>query len=205
MTSALAQTGLAAFETLEKASELEPLIEGLGSRDARTRFASAKKLRIIASQQPELLYPLFDVFVALLSNQNKILQWEGSIVISHLARVDTARKFPRIFDKYFAPICGPVMISAANVIGGSARIARAQPALAERIATELLKVNKARYASLECRNIAIGHAIAAFGEFFDLLRKPQRVLEFVRGAVKNPRLATANKARRLLKKLQAER
>ncbi len=204
MTSPLANSGLEASGALAKAYELEPLIAGLGSPNARTRFGSAKKLRAIAAERPELLYPFFDVFVALLEIENKILQWEGSIVLSHLARVDAQNKFPRIFKKYFAPISGPIMISAANVISGSGRIARAQPALAERIATELLRVNKARYATPECRNVAIGHAITAFGEFYDLLRKPQRVLKFARSALRNPRPATAKKAARLLKKLYAE-
>lgn len=205
MNLTLDQRGLEVAGSLGKASELEPLIAGLSSPDARRRFGSAKKLRTIAAEHPELLYPFFDVFVALLEIENKILQWEGSIVLSHLARVDTQNKFRGIFKRYFAPVSGPIMISAANVINGAARIAKAQPALADRIAVEVLKVRRARYATVECRNVAIGHAITAFGEFFDLLRTPRPVIAFVRGALRNPRPATAKKAARFLKKLQLER
>lgn len=49
-------------------------------------------------------------------------------------------KFEKILDRYLAPIPGPVLIMATNVIGGAAKIALAKPALAERITGELLKV-----------------------------------------------------------------
>jgi hypothetical protein len=48
----------------------------------------------------------------------------------------------RILDRYFAPISGPVMVTAANIIGGAVKIARAKPALTERIVSEILKVEK---------------------------------------------------------------
>jgi len=180
---------------------LKQIIEGLHSDRASVRFGCAKALRNLAESHPEKLYPHFDVFRALLDHPNKILQWDGTIVLSHLVRVDADRKFTAIFKRYFAPISGPVMISAANVIGGAARIAIARPDLADRIAAELLRVESASYATAECRNVAIGHAITAFGGFLGLLRKQRPpVLEFVRRQLTNSRPATRKKAERLLKK-----
>ena len=93
------------------------------------------------------------------------------------------------------------MITAANVIQGGARIARAKPQLADRIATEVLKVSRGRYQTAECRNIAIGHAILALGEILDLLAQPEPVIGFVRRQLRNKRPATRKKAEQFLKKL----
>ena len=181
---------------------LEEVIEGLNADTARIRFGCAKVLRIVSEQRPDLLYPRFEFFASLLESDNKIFQWEAAFVLSHLARVDAEDRFAGLFKKYFSPVAGPAMITAANVIQGGARIARAKPQLADRIATEVLKVSRGRYQTAECRNIAIGHAILALGEFFDLIRNPPPVLRFVRRQLSNSRPATRKKAEQFLKRVQ---
>ncbi len=181
---------------------VQAIMTGLLSEQTRVRFGSAKAIRLLAADQPECLYRFFDDFVRLLDHPNKILNWEASIVLSHLASVDVENKFKGIFGKFFRPISGPVMITAANIIGGAARIARAKPELAERIAREVLKVKQARYATPECRNVAIGHALNALGELSGLLADPQPLAAFARGQLKNPRPATRKKAEHLLKQLR---
>ena len=178
---------------------LEKVMEGLGPETARIKLGCAKALRVLSETRPGLLYPHFDFFVHLLDHQNKIFQWEAARVLSQLARVDAGEKFTTIFDKYFAPIGGPVMITAANVIRGGARIAAAKPHLADLIAAELLKVDRARYRTPECRNVAIGHAVVALGDFFELLRHPAPALRFMRKQIKNSRPATRKKAEQFLK------
>ncbi len=179
---------------------LDELVEGLQAEAARVRFGCAKILRLVAERQPGLLYPRFDFFVRLLDSENKIFQWEASFVLSHLARVDRENKFDAIFERYFAPIPGPVMITAANVIGGAARIALAKPHLADRIAAEVLKVERARYQTAECRNVAIGHAILSFAAFFGALGAKAPVVKFVQRQLKNSRNATRKKAEQFLKR-----
>jgi hypothetical protein len=184
---------------------LETVLQGLSSETARVKYACAKALRILSETHPEMLYPRFDFFVRLLDHPNKTLQWEATLVLAQLARVDVEEKFAPIFAKYFAPIHGPVMITAANVIRGGSRIALAKPLWADRIAAELLKVAKARYQTPECRNVAISHAMVAFGEFHDLLQNPAPVLRFVRRQLKNSRPATRKKAERFLERMQRRR
>lgn len=179
---------------------LSEIMAGLNEDAARIKFGCAKALRIVSHQRPDRLYPHLDFFVRLLEHPNKILQWEAAGVLSQLARVDTEDKFAAIFEQYFSPIPGPVMITAANVIRGGARIARAKPELADRIAAEVLRVAKARYKTPECRNVAIGHAILALGEFFHLIRNPAPVVQFVRRQLRNPRPATRKKAEQFLKR-----
>jgi len=182
---------------------LQDILAGLQSEEARKRFGCAKALRLIAEQRPELLYPHFDFFVCLLDHPNKILQWEGALILSDLVRVDNQEKFAGIFEKYFSPVPGPVMITAANVIRGGARVARARPDMADRIAAEMLKVQRAKYKTAECRNVAIGHAILALGECLDLVKNRAPVIRFVRGQIANERAATRRKAEQFLKRLSA--
>jgi hypothetical protein len=184
---------------------LEEVLAGLGEETARTKFGCAKALRLLSEQRPGLLYPYFDVFVRLLEHPNKILRWEGILVLSQLARIDAEDKFAPVFEKYFAPISGPVMITAANVIRGASRIARAKPGLADRIARKILKVSQAHYQTPECRNVAIGHAIVALGDFFELLGDQAPTLRFVRTQLKNSRAATRKKAERFLRQFPARR
>ncbi len=181
---------------------LADVIEGLNAEAARVRFGCAKVLRILSAERPDLLYSHFDFFVRLLDSENKIFQWEAAFVLSHLARVDVDDRFAGLCEKYFSPISGPVMITAANVIQGGARIARTKSHLADRIGAEILKVSRARYQTAECRNVAIGHAILALGEFLDLIRKPAPVVRFVRKQINNSRPATRKKADQFLKRAQ---
>ena len=187
-----------ARRAMRHAASLENVLKGLNAREARVRFGCAKALRLISEQRPDLLYPHFDFFVRLLDHDNKIFQWEGARVLSRLVRVDAEDRFEAIFDKYFAPVGGPIMITAANVIRGGALVALAKPRLAGRIAREIMKIARARYQTPECRNVAIGHAILALGELFDLLQNPAPVIRFVRNQTRNPRPATRKKAEQFL-------
>jgi hypothetical protein len=179
---------------------IREMMEGLKADQPRLKFGCAKVLRLIGERRPELLYPHFDAFVQLLGDENKILQWEAVFVLSHLARVDKQNKFEAIFERYFAPIAGPTMITAGNIIGGAARIALARPEWADRVATQVLAVRQATYQTAECRNVAIGHAIRTLGEIMRLLRDREPALQFVREQLHNTRAATRKKAVTFLKK-----
>jgi hypothetical protein len=181
------------------------VIRGLGAKAARLKYGSAKALLLLGETHPELLYPQFDGFVKLLDHPNKILQWQAGRLLAQLARVDAAGKFERILEKYFAPIPGPVMITAANLIQNGAVIAQAKPHLADRIAAQILKVERANYETAECRNVAIGHAVVALGEMLGRLQTPAPALAFVERQLQNSRSATRKKAERCLKTHQKGR
>jgi hypothetical protein len=178
------------------------VIEGLNSKKASIRYGCGKVLRIISERHPEALYPHIDTFIKLLDSKNNIMKWEGIYVIGNLARVDKAKKIDAILARYLKPIKGTVMITAANVIGGAARIAAAKPYLAERIATEILKVEHAEYATAECRNVALGHALDAFEIFFDKIKNKQPVINLVTKQLDNSRNSVSKRAEKLLKKWQ---
>ena len=92
------------------------------------------------------------------------------------------------------------MITAANVIGSAAKIALAKPELVDKIARQILKVEKAEYQTAECRNVAIGHAIKSLDQFFDHVSQQQAVVKFVRRQLTNRRNAVRKKAAEFLKR-----
>jgi len=179
---------------------LPELFSGLSARKAGIKYGSEKVLRIISEKKPELLYSRMDVFIDLLDGENSILKWGSILVIANLASVDSKNRIEKIFKKYFAPIPGPVLITAANIIGNSYKIALAKPRLTEKIAREILKVERARYRTAECRNVAIGGAIDSLGRFFHQIKNREPVLEFVKKQVRNRRPSTRKKAEKFLKK-----
>ncbi|MHC4166133.1 MAG: hypothetical protein ACYSWQ_04180 [Planctomycetota bacterium] len=181
-----------------KPALLEEVYDALGAKEARVKYGCATVLRIISDTDPELLYPRFDFFAELLDSDNKIMQWQAIYVIGNLARADPRNKFEEIFDRYFAPIPGPVLITAASVIGAAAKIALARPEMTDRITAEILKVGHAKYQTAECRNVALGHAIKSFDQFFDQIEDKKPVLRLVKKQLKNTRNATRKKAERFL-------
>ncbi len=189
-----------ASRVLRKPELLSELIDGLGAEKARVKYGCAKILRIISDEAPGLLYSRFAFFADLLDSDNNIFKWGAIHVIANLATVDTEDRIEAIFERYFAPIPGPALITAANVIAGAAKIALAKPQLTERITKELLKVEKARYKTTECRNVALGHAIKAFDQFFDQIKDKGPVVAFVRRQLENTRNATRKKAEVFLKR-----
>jgi hypothetical protein len=182
---------------IERTAKVRGLIACLSSQQARAKLAASKALRELSQRQPELLYPHFKVLAALLGHENNILKWNATLALANLAGVDQDGRLDRMLDAYLAPSAGLVMITAANAIKGAAMIAVAKPHLADRIAKHLLRVEKARFATPECRNIAIGHALEALGKMIKLLSDPQAALKFAARHVDNPRRATANKAQKL--------
>ena len=176
------------------AEQVNALCDGLASPQARTKYGSAKQLRRLSEQDPDLLYPRFDFFAHLMEGETRILRWDSSRILGHLARVDSEGRIDKLLDRYLAPIAGHELIAAANAIQGAADIALAKPHLADRIAREIVKVSHARYATPECRNVAAGHAIQALDRFFEHIQEKTPVLEFVESQLENPRPATRKKA-----------
>ncbi len=154
---------------------VEALIVQVASNQARVKFAASKALRELAAEAPDSVYPYFNFFAALLGHNNRILKWNAMLTLANLATVDREAKLDEILDAYLAPIAGPDMISAANAILGAAMIATAKPHLADRIAERIFHVERASYATRECINVAIGHAVHALERFFPVVQDKRAV------------------------------
>lgn len=179
------------------------LIQGMKAKPASVKYGCEKVLRIISERRPELVYPLFAQIAGFIDGESRILNWGALAMLPNLAAVDTRGMFLPLFDRYFAAIPGPDLVSAAITINGAAKLVRAKPELADRVTRELLRVEKAQYKTPECRNVAIGHAIAAFEDFLGHITRPEPVIRFVRRQLNNPRRTVALNAARFLKRAGA--
>lgn len=185
------------------------LIDGVTAPKGSIRFGYEKVLRFISEQRPELLYSYFDLFQKMSSCDNSFLKWGAIMTIANLAAADSDNKFDAIFEEYYAPITGPVMVTAANIIGSTVKIVSAKPYLMEKTVKEILKVEKANYElhgepSPECRNVAIGHAIDVFDQLFHKIDDKETILKFVQRQLKNTRKQVVKKAEKFLKKHKNE-
>jgi len=175
------------------------VMAGLGSTRGAVKLGSSKALRLLSERMPELLYPHFDLFTALLEQKNQILKWNAILTLANLARVDNQSRIERILDRYLEPVHGPDMITAANTIRGAAVIGSAIPDLLPRIVPAIMDVENAVYATPECRNVALGHAVEALAVLAPKTADVRPIRLFAARQLGNPRPATSEKARRFLK------
>lgn len=181
------------------------LIYGIKTEKSALKFSYEKILRLVSEKHPELIYPYFNEMTKFLDSENNFIKWGAIMTIANLASVDTGNKFERLFKKYYAPVKGPVMITAANIIGSSWKIASAKPELAEKITSEILKIQNGKYInrgelSPECKNIVCGHAIDSFALFYDKIKNKKAVNKFVKAQLNNSRPAVRKKAEKFIKK-----
>lgn len=189
-----------AKEVVENPESLNFIFEGLENKKADVKYGCEKILMILSESKPAVLYPYFDFFVKLLDHKNNFMKWGATKIIANLSTVDTLNKFDKIFDKYFAPIPGPVMITAANIIGSSSKIALAKPHLTQKITKELLKVETAEYQTKECLNVVLGHFIVSLDKFYNQVVEKESVVALIKKQLNNTRNATKKKAVQFLKK-----
>lgn len=108
----------------------------------RVRHGCAKVLTDLSGASPEALYHHMDLFVDLLDSKYRV-KWNTIATIANLSRVDECSKFESAFGKYYGLLGDGYMVTAANVVSHSARIASAKPHLIPRIVCELLSLGAA--------------------------------------------------------------
>lgn len=184
---------------------IKVLISAIDSEKGSIKFGCEKIVRLVSEKKPELVYSYFDFLVQLLDSENNFLKWGAIITISNLASVDSKNQFEKIFNKYYAPVTGPMMVTAANIVGNSWKIAQAKPNLIDRIVDEILKIEKAKYEykgelSPECNNVVYGHAIDSFEKFFEKVKNQKKIMAFVKSQLNNTRPSVKKRAEKFMKK-----
>ena len=179
------------------------VLKGTSSTKAGIRYVCGKVLMDYSEEHPEKLYPHFEAFVKLLDSKYRILTWNAMAVIANLAKVDEGQAFDAIFDKYYSFLNDEYMVTVANVVGNSAKIALAKPYLVQRITAELLKVegiSVTPHLTEECKRVIAEQAIKALDVFFDKIEAKARVISFVKRQLKSPRASLRREAECFLKK-----
>ena len=131
-----------------------------------------------------------DFFVELLDSKYRILNWNAMAIIANLTKVDKDSKFEAIFDKYYSSINDEYMVTVANVVGHSGKIALAKPHLIEKVTNELLKVDyisTTPHLTEECKRVITEKAIKSLNMFFDKIKQKEKVNSFVKNHLNSPR------------------
>ena len=138
-----------------------------------------------------------NVFIALLDSEHRILTWNAMAIIANLAKVDRAKKFDAIFDKYFDFLDDEYMVTVANVVGQPGKIAIAKPHLIPKIMKGLLRVERISttpHLTEECKRVIVEKAICSFDMFFDEISDKAEVIAFVKRQITSPRKTLRVKA-----------
>ena len=166
------------------------LISGVNSSKASVRYGCAKVLMDLSEECPEQLYPHMQSFIELLDSKYRILTWNAFSIIANLTSVDKDKKFDAIFEKYYSFLDNDYMVTVANVVGNSGKIAQAKPYLISKITSELLKVqylSTGPHLTEECKRVIAQSTIITLDSFFDRIDQKERVLSFVRSCIVSPR------------------
>jgi hypothetical protein len=184
-------------------SLLPEVLNGVSSSKAAIRYGCAKVLMYLSEEHPEKLYPHMDSFINLLDSKYRILTWNAMAIIANLAKVDENKKFDAIFDKYYSFLNDAYMVTVANVVGNSAKIALAKPHLTEKITTELLKVENISttpHLTEECKRVIAEKTIKSFAVFFSKIEQKEEVISFVARHSNSPRKTLKTAAEEFLTK-----
>lgn len=178
---------------------------GVSSSKANVRYDCARVLMDLSAKYPQKLYPHTDSFVDLLDSDYRILVWNATAVIANLCAVDADKKFDAIFDKYYSLLDNPYMVTVANVVGNSGKIALAKPYLIPRITAQLLRVEELSttpHLTEECKLVIAEQVIECFNVFFDKMdaEAKAKALLFVKRQLGSSRKSLNAKAELFLKK-----
>jgi len=157
----------------------------------------------LSEKHPEKLYPYINSFIKILDSKYRILTWNAMAIIAHLVRVDVNKKFDAIFDKYFSFLNDEYMVTVANVVGHSGKIALAKPYLIQKITDKLLKVENISltpHLTEECKRVITEQAIKSFNLFFNKIENKEKVIAFVENHLNSPRKTLRLEAEKFLKK-----
>jgi hypothetical protein len=182
---------------------ISEVLVGVSSSKAAVRYGCAKVLMDLSNEQPERLYPYMDSFIAFLDSKYRILVWNAMAILANLARVDRDKKFDTVFDKYYGLLNDEYMVTVANVVGNSGKIALAKPHLVQKITNELLKVENISttpHLTAECKRVIAEKAIESFDLFFDKIEAKDKVILFVKRHRNSSRNSLKVKAESFLKK-----
>jgi hypothetical protein len=173
------------------------LLQGILSKEDKRRYTSFKALMFVIEERPELLYPEWGYFAALLDRENTHFKYIGCYLIAGLTAVDRDAKFEEMFDKYYSLLNDKSVIPAAHVARNSGKIVRAKPELESKITDKLLSIDRTHHKSGH-KELIKSEAIQAFNEYFDKANDKERIVEFVSRQLKSRSPKTRKKAKEFL-------
>jgi predicted nucleotide-binding protein (sugar kinase/HSP70/actin superfamily) len=95
------------------------------------------------------------------------------------------------------------MVTVANVVGNSGKIALAKPYLTQKITDKLLKVENISitpHLSEECKRVITQHAIKTFDLFFSQIEEKDKLISFVKKHLNSSRETLRTESENFLKR-----
>jgi hypothetical protein len=186
---------------------LPEILNGVFSSKASIRYSCAKVLMDLSEEYPEKLYPYMDSFIDLLNSKYRILVWNAIAILANLTKVDVDKKFDAIFGEFYSLLNDEYMVTVANVVGHSGKIALAKPYLINKITSELLKVENISttpHLTEECKRVISEKAVKSFNLFFDKIdhEEKEKVISFVAKHLDSPRKSLRMEAEAFLTKFR---
>jgi len=178
------------------------IFNGISSSKAAIRYGCSKVLMDLSEEHPEKLYPYMDFFIDLLDSRYRILTWSAMVIIANLTKIDADKKFDAIFEKYYGFLNDEYMVTVANIVGHSGKIALAKPHLIQKIMNKLLTVENISttpHLTEECKRVIAEKAIESFNMFFHEIKDKEKVISFVKRNLNSPRKTLRKKAEDFLK------
>lgn len=192
------------FLKVKKNYDLIPkIVNGMNSSKAAIRYGCGKVLINLSEESPSNLYSHWDFFVKLLDSKYRILIWQAMAIIANLTKIDNQNKFDDVFDKYYSFINNDYMVTVANIVGHSGKIALVKPHLINKITEQILKVEKIKttpHLTPECKRVIAEQAISSFDMFFDKIEDKEKVVKFVEKQLNSSRKTLKLKAEKFLNK-----
>jgi hypothetical protein len=179
------------------------LFAGTSSTKAVVRYGCGSVLMDLTEKHPDRLYPYVDKFIGLLESKYRILTWNAMKALANLTVVDIDHKFDNIFEKYFNFLNNEYMITVANAVANSTKIAINKPYLADRIVQKLLKVQNLETTSHlteECKLVIAEKTIETFNVLVNYVKNRKALIDFAKEYQNNQRTSLNKGARLFLKK-----
>nr|WP_319372751.1 hypothetical protein [uncultured Methanobacterium sp.] len=156
----------------------QELMEGVRSKDNTTRQNSFKTMQLIASEDPDFLYPEWDYFQEMLQSPNNYHKYIAIYILASLTSVDKDDKFEKVFDDYYGILAGDKAMTASHVALNSSVIAHNKPNLRSRIVDVLMSIDEIHPGKQ--KELIKAYAIEALGKIYPEAEDKELIENFVR-------------------------
>lgn len=182
---------------------LPMVLEGVVSPEATIRYGCGSILIELSEKYPSELYPYLDRFIALLDSRHRISVWNALSIVANLTSVDIDEKFEKNFNKYYGFLNSEYMVTVANVVRNSEKIVSDKPQLADKIMTELLKVQNLQstpHISNECKLVIAQHTMRTFNTLIEYTQNRKPLIDFAQKHKNSTRASLRKEAQNFLRK-----
>lgn len=166
---------------------LQDLMAGISpeNHNASLRYNCFRVLMRLAANQPTLLMPFWDQFVAELHDSRADQQYIGIRVLAELIPLDTAHQFDKIFDLYFGMLTAPGLINANQVAGAAGKIALTRPDLEPKITKLLMTFNNPHLDAIR-NDLVKSYALESIEQYLSQVKNPKPIREWASSLTTSP-------------------